>query len=170
MQNFSKAVLIPLITVNLFACANPMVSNNTPAQPKPSASTQTPIATPKYTSSSYVLAEPLPNKKLKISITAKDKTLYIINCNEDIPVSLYESKTRKYVWGGITNDCLSRPIIIPKLATLSFEFPIRYEDKQLDFTTNHIAGVGSIYDNPDFSKSKPVAKEKVISNEFKLIP
>lgn len=166
-----KKSLILFTTLPLFlvACSSPTPINSQ-ANALSKAEVKSEVLPKPITSNSYVLAEPLPNKRLKISITAKDKNLFIVNCNQAITVSLYEARTKKHVWGGMTNDCLSQPIIIPNRATLSFEFPLTYEEKPLDFTTDYVAVVHSIYDKNDFPKSKPIVTEKATSNTFKLLP
>jgi hypothetical protein len=65
-----------------------------------------------YATSSYVLAEPLPGRKLRISITAPDKSIYIVNCNEHIVVALFKKGSDIPVWGGASAACLSQNIVI----------------------------------------------------------
>lgn len=156
--------LMLLITGSLIACSQPTITSQSAITPQIIE-----VAKPVYTTDSYVLAEALPNKKLRVSITAKDKSLYIVNCNQSIDVSLYALSQPELIWGG-SDACLSPNIIIPKGVTLSLEITIKGERKPIDFTSNYNIVVHSIYETPDFPNAIPVAYEKVTSNTFKLLP
>ena len=99
-----------LITGTLIACSQPTITSQSAITPQIIE-----VAKPVYTTDSYVLAEALPNKKLRVSITAKDKSLYIVNCNQSIDVSLYALSQPEPIWGG-SDACLS-PNIIRNLCT-----------------------------------------------------
>lgn len=84
------------------------------------ASIPTPLFASAPATSTNVLAEPLPGKRVKISVTANDNSLYIANCNEHIVVSLRAVGSPDLSCGGASNACLSQSIIVPAKATLSF--------------------------------------------------
>ncbi|SIR15692.1 hypothetical protein SAMN05421546_0016 [Solilutibacter tolerans] len=120
---------------------------------------------PVYSTSSLVLAEPVPGKKLKISISTKDSSLYIVNCNEHIVVSVLTNNSTVPAWGGASNACLSQSIIIPRGSTLSFIVTL----PDLETDTVYTARVGGIHQGPDV-RSPQYAPELTLSNEFKLLP
>jgi hypothetical protein len=114
-----------------------------------------------YSTKSYVLAEPVHGRNLKISISAKEKNLYIANCNQFIVVALYKRGSENPVWGGSSNACSSQSIIIPAKSTLSFIVPTGENAPDLDTSTPYKANVFGVFQVP---------RELVTSNEFKLIP
>jgi hypothetical protein len=149
-----------LLALSLVACSKP-------AQQVPVVeSTPKPMV---YSTTSQVLAEPLPGRNLKISITAKEKSLYIVNCNEHIVVALYAVNSNVPVWGGVSNACLSQSIIVPANSTLSFNIPIGEIEPVLATDITYKAQVFGVLQGLDV-KSPPVPLEMVTSNEFKLIP
>jgi hypothetical protein len=78
------------------------------------------VKLPKITTSSYIKAEPMPGNKISVSVTAPDKELYIVNCNQHITTALFQKGSREVAWGGASAACLSPSIIIPAKDTLSF--------------------------------------------------
>jgi hypothetical protein len=119
--------------------------------------------------STNVLAEPLPGRKVKISVTANDGSLYIINCNEHIVVSLREVGSPDIAWGGVSNACLSQSIIIPSKATLSFVVSLNNGSPELDTSKRYTAIVGGAHPVADI-RSTPTPIERMTSNVFKIIP
>jgi hypothetical protein len=122
-----------------------------------------------YSTSSYVLAEPLPGRKLKISITAPDKSIYIVNCNEHIVVALFKKGSDIPVWGGLSNACLSQNIIVPAKSTLSFVIPIGERAPDLALDISYTAQIFHVLTASDL-KSPDVSSDLITSNEFKLKP
>jgi hypothetical protein len=54
-----------------------------------SGTQQTLMAAEPQSTATYVSAQPLAGRKVRISISAKEKGLYIANCNEQITVALF---------------------------------------------------------------------------------
>jgi hypothetical protein len=153
-----KAFVTTLFLSVLVGCSNPASkSQQNYAQPLT------------YSTESYVLAEPVHGRNLKISISAKEKSLYIVNCNESITVALYKRGLENPVWGGSSNACLSQSIIIPAKSTLSFIVPTGENAPDLDTSTPYKAQVFHVLQGSSL-KSPSVPLELVTSNEFKLIP
>ena len=157
MSKPSTIFLATIFTMNLLACSQPTVAPTT-TQP-----------TPTYTTTSHVLAEPLPNKKVKISITAKEKSLFIVNCNEHITVALVEIGKTVPVWGGTSDACRSTDIVIPQGATLSFITTINDETQPLDVTKTYQAQIFHLGYNPQVT-TKRISTADITSNPFKLLP
>ena len=86
MLKVSHLLMGAMFAVTLLACSVPSMQQSS----NPTTTSESKPAVPTYTTTSYVLAEPLPNKKLKISITAKDQDLYITNCNAYIGINLFD--------------------------------------------------------------------------------
>jgi hypothetical protein len=121
------------------------------------------------TSNTYVLAEPLPARKIRVSITARDKSIYIVNCNEHVVVALQKHDTGMLVWGGVSNACLSPSIIIPAKSTLSFIVDVSTGSQQpLDDGPYTLQLYGGVTGHD--VRSTPIAIEWVTSNEFTLTP
>ena len=120
-------------------------------------------------SATNVLAEPLPGRKVKISVTARDESLYIVNCNEHVVVSLRAVGAPHISWGGVSNACLSQSIIIPANATLSFVVELSDGSPELDTTVRYTALVGGVHQSTDI-RSPQVPIERMTSNAFKIIP
>jgi hypothetical protein len=153
-----KAFVTTLFLLVLVGCSNPAnKSQQKPAQPLT------------YSTESYVLAEPVHGRNLKISVSAKEKSLYIVNCNELIVVALYKHGSNNPVWGGLSPACLSPSIIVPAKSTLSFIVPTGENAPVLDTSTAYKAQVFHVLQGLDV-KSPSVPLELVTSNEFKLIP
>jgi hypothetical protein len=152
-----KAFVTTLFLLVLVGCSNPASKS----QQKP--------AQPTYPTKSYVLAEPVQGRNLKISISAKEKSLYIVNCNELIVVALYKHGSNNPVWGGSSPACLSQSIIVPAKSTLSFIVPTGENAPDLDTSTSYKAQVFHVLQGLNI-KSPSVPLELVTSNEFKLIP
>jgi hypothetical protein len=153
-----KAFVTTLFLLVLVGCSNPAIkSQQKPAQP---------LA---YSTESYVLAEPMPGRNLQISISAKVKSLYIVNCNELIVVALYKHGSDNPVWGGSSPACLSPSIIVPAKSALSFIIPTGENASVLDTSTPYKAQVFHVLQRLDV-QSPSVSLELVTSNEFKLIP
>lgn len=124
---------------------------------------------PKIMSNSYILAEPLPNKKVKISITAKDKDLYIANCNNVIAPALVEKDSEKIVWGGVSDACKSPDIVIKK--GTSYEFIETIHDKDASLSLNkyyqvRILPLNDSWENPHATLPNSAKTSQV----FKLLP
>ena len=132
------------------------------SQPETSAPEE---SSPAYSTNTLVLAEPLPGKRVRISISARDSSLYIVNCNEHIVVSLLTKNSDVPAWGGATNACLSQSIIIPHKSTLSFVVTA----PDLGTDTIYMARVGGIHRGLDV-RSPPYQPELTLSNEFQLRP
>ncbi|AUX90491.1 hypothetical protein EGK58_012875 [Acinetobacter variabilis] len=122
-----------------------------------------------FQSATNVLAEPLPGRKVKISVTARDESLYIVNCNEHVVVSLRAVGAPHISWGGVSNGCLSQSIIIPAKATLSFVVELSDGSPELDTTVRYTALVGGVHQSADI-RSPQVPVERMTSNSFKIIP
>ena len=122
-----------------------------------------------FQSATNVLAEPLPGRKVKISVTARDESLYIVNCNEHVVVSLRAVGAPHISWGGVSNACLSQSIIIPAKATLSFVVELSDGSPELDTTVRYTALVGGVHQSADI-RSPQVPVERMTSNSFKIIP
>jgi hypothetical protein len=153
-----KEFVTTLFLLVLVGCSNPASkSQQKSAQPLT------------YSTESYVLAEPVHGRNLKISISAKEKSLYILNCNEFIVVALYKHGSKNPVWGGSSNACLSQSIIVPAKSTLSLIVPTGKNAPDLDTSTPYKAQVFHVLQRLDV-KSPSVPLELVTSNEFKLIP
>jgi hypothetical protein len=153
-----KAFVTTLFLLVLVGCSNPASkSQQKPAQPLT------------YSTESYVLAEPVHGRNLKISISAKENSLYIVNCNKLIVVALYKHGSNNPVWGGSSPACLSQSIIVPAKSTLSFIVPTGENAPVLDTSTPYKAQVFHVLQGLDF-KSPSVPLELATSNEFKLIP
>jgi hypothetical protein len=136
------------------------------------------VKLPEITTSSYVKAEPMPGNKIRVSVTAPDKELYIVNCNQHITTALFQKGSREVAWGGASDACLSPSIIIPAKATLSFTVDVSAgADKSLKngfykpLTNDNFYQV-QIYHVLSGSdlKSASIPSELVTSNEFQLIP
>lgn len=154
-----------LITSGLLTACQPTV--NSPTSPKIEANPAI-VDSSKYVSSSYILAEPLPNKKLKISITASDQDLYITNCNAYIGINLFDKANPQNNWGEVTNSCRSQDLIIPKSTTLTFERQIT--DSHFPINMNGTYQVDTaLHYNPN-QKDNEISEELRLSNRFKLIP
>ena len=132
------------------------------SQPETSAPEESSSA---YSTNTLVLAEPLPGKRVRISISARDSSLYIVNCNEHIVVSLLTKSSDVPAWGGATNACLSQSIIIPHKSTLSFVVTA----PDLGTDTIYMARVGGIHRGLDV-RSPQYEPELTLSNEFQLRP
>ena len=122
-------------------------------------------SSPAYSTNTLVLAEPLPGKRVRISISARDSSLHIVNCNEHIVVSLLTKNSDVPAWGGATNACLSQSIIIPHKSTLSFVVTA----PDLGTETIYRARVGGIHRALDVP-SPQYEPELTLSNEFQLKP
>ena len=124
-------------------------------------------------SSTYVSAEPLSGRRIKVSVTAKDKTLYIRNCNGAIAPSLINAQTKDPVWGGVSDACLSADIVIPKGETLTFVTHINDDNLPLDQSYKAVIGALSYDSFEEASKSDKAAELDIsqqTSNEFNLLP
>jgi hypothetical protein len=153
-----KAFVTTLFILILVGCSSlASKSQQKPAQPLT------------YSTESYVLAEPVHGRNLKISIFAKEKSLYILNCNELIVVALYKHGSKNPIWGGSSPACLSQSIIVPAKSTLSFIVPTGENAPDLDTSTPYKAQVFHVLQGLDV-KPPSVPLELVTSNEFKLIP
>lgn len=165
MYRLNVSLITAILAINLLACSSPSIeqSSNPTKTPEPITAVQT------YTTTSYVLAEPLPDKRLKISITAKEKSLRINNCNEFITVALFEKNKKDVVWGGVSDACRSLDMIIPQGATLSFITKIDDSSQPLNLNKNYQAQIFGLTYDPNIT-TKPVTSAENLSNEFKLIP
>lgn len=151
-----KHLLLYFAMTFLISCSGPA------PQPAPAAIEKN---GPAYATNSLILAEPLPGKKVRISISAKDSSLYIVNCNEHIVVSLLTRNSNVPAWGGASDACLSQSIIIPRGSTLSF----LVEVPELGTEAIYAARVNGIHRGQDV-KSPQFAPELTLSNEFRLLP
>lgn len=132
------------------------------------------IATPKdklleVTTSTYVKAEPIPGNKIRVSVTAPDKGLYIVNCNQDITTALFQKGSSVMVWGGVSAACLSPSIIIPAKATLGFTVDVSTRTDNPQANGPYQVQIYHVLSGYDI-KSTPIPSELVTSNEFQLIP
>jgi hypothetical protein len=116
----------------------------------------------------YVSAQPLAGRKVRISISAKEKSLYIANCNEQITVALLKNGSNIPVWGGASDACLSQSIIVPARSTLSFIVNTADGSPDLDTGKQYKAQIYDVHRGLDV-KSPKVPYQLVTSGEFKLI-
>ena len=160
-------LMVAMFAVTLLTCSVPSMQQSS----NPATTSESKPAVPTYTttSTSYILAEPLPNKKLRISITAKEKSLRINNCNESITVALFEKDKKDVVWGGVSDACRSLDMIIPQGATLSFITKIDDSSQPLDLNKNYQAQIFGLTYDPNIT-TNPITSAENLSNEFKLIP
>ena len=158
-------LMVAMFAVTLLACSVPSMqqSSNT------TTTSESKPVVPTYTTTSYILAEPLPNKQLRISITAKEKNLRINNCNESITFALFEKDKKDVVWGGVSDACRSLDMIIPQGATLSFITKIDDSSQPLDLNKNYQAQIFGLTYDPNIT-TNPITSAENLSNEFKLIP
>jgi hypothetical protein len=126
---------------------------------------------PAITSYSYVSVKPLPGRSFEISITARDKPLFIVNCNYKITWSLNESKATNGVpvWGGVSNACLSQSLIIPAHHTLTFTDGVTKESPALPSNGPYQLQIYGALTDIDL-KSPPVNVELMTSQPFYVIP
>jgi hypothetical protein len=130
---------------------------------------QMPMGTESQSMATYVSAQPLAGRKVKISISTKEKSLYIVNCNEHIVVALFKNGSNIPVWGGASEACLSPSIIVPARSTLSFIVNTADSAPGLDTGKQYKAQIYGVLSGLDF-KSPKVPYQLVTSREFKLIP
>jgi hypothetical protein len=130
---------------------------------------QTPMREGPQSTSTYVSAQPLAGRKVRISISAKERSLYIVNCNEQIVVALFRNGSNTSVWGGASAACLSQSIIVPARSTLSFIVHTADGAPDLDTGKPYKAQIYGVLRGLDV-KSPKVPYQLVTSNEFKLIP
>lgn len=164
MYRLNVSLITAILAINLLACSSPSIeqSSNPTKTPEPITAVQT------YTTTSYVLAEPLPDKRLKISITAKDQDLYITNCNAYIGINLFDKANPQNNWGEVTNSCRSQDLIIPKGTTLTFERQITDSHFPVNMNGSYQVGTALRY-NPNL-RNNEISEELRLSNPFKLIP
>ncbi len=160
----SHLLMVAMFTVTLLACSVPSMQQSS----NPATTSESKPAVPTHTTTSYILAEPLPNKKLRISITAKEKSLRINNCNESITVALFEKDKKDVVWGGVSDACRSQDLIIPQGATLTFERQITESHFPINLNGTYRVGTALSY-NPNLKNSE-IAENLRLSNPVKLIP
>lgn len=165
MLKFSHLLMAAMFTATLLACSVPSMQQIS----NPATTSESKTAVPTHTTTSYILAEPLPNKQLRISITAKEKSLRINNCNESITVALFEKDKKDVVWGGVSDACRSLDMIIPQGATLSFITKIDDSSQPLDLNKNYQAQIFGLTYDPNIT-TNPITSAENLSNEFKLIP
>jgi hypothetical protein len=130
---------------------------------------QTLMGAEPQSTATYVSAQPLAGRKVKISISAKEKSLYIVNCNEHIVVALFKNGSNSPVWGGASEACLSQSIIVPARSTLSFIVNTADGAPNLDTGKQYKAEIYGVLRGLDF-KSPKIPYQLVTSREFKLIP
>jgi len=135
----------------------------------PSSSSRPPMSETALQTSTNVLAAPLPGRRVKVSVTAGDGSLYIVNCNEHIVVSLRAVGASHISWGGASDACLSQSIIIPAKATLSFVVELNNGSPELDTAVQYTALVSGVHQSADI-RSPQVPIERMTSNAFKIIP
>ena len=164
MLKFSHLLMVAMFAVTLLACSVPSMQQSS----NPATTSESKTAVPTHTTTSYILAEPLPNKKLRISITAKEKSLRINNCNESITVALFEKDKKDVVWGGVSDACRSLDMIIPQGATLTFERQITESHFPINLNGTYRVGTALSY-NPNLKNSE-IAEDLRLSNPVKLIP
>ena len=153
--------------VPLLAC---LVACAAPADPAPRTLPQTsapPASSP--ASGSLVRAEPLPGRRLKVSITAPDSSVSIGNCNQHIVVTLLRAPADVVAWGGESDACLSPPIIVPARATLSFVVSVAGGGAPLQAGATYRARVLHVVQGID-PASAQVADDQVTSEAFALLP
>ena len=164
MLKFRHLLMGAMFAVTLLACSVPSMQQSS----NPTTTSESKPAVPTYTTTSYVLAEPLPNKKLKISITAKDQDLYITNCNAYIGINLFDKANPQNNWGEVTNSCRSQDLIIPQGSTLTFERQITESHFPINLNGTYRVGTALSY-NPNLKNSE-IAENLRLSNPVKLIP
>ena len=164
MLKFSHLLMVAMFAVTLLACSVPSMQQSS----NPATTSESKTAVPTHTTTSYILAEPLPNKKLRISIIAKEKSLRINNCNESITVALFEKDKKDVVWGGVSDACRSLDMIIPQGATLTFERQITESHFPINLNGTYRVGTALSY-NPNLKNSE-IAEDLRLSNTVKLIP
>lgn len=164
MEIASRLLIVGIFTINLLACSSPSTKQGSTQNTTFDTKTIAHI----YTTTSYVLAEPLPNKRIRVSITAKDQDLYITNCNTYIGINLFDKANPQNNWGEVTTSCRSQDLIIPKATTLTFERQINDSHFPINMTGTYQVGTALHY-NPN-QKNNEISEELRLSNPFKLIP
>jgi hypothetical protein len=166
-----KIRLAASLLLLLVACARPSDAPVPPDTSRSPATTKAPVAaTPsQHTSTSLVVAEALPGRRLRISIGAREQALSIVNCNQHVVVALLEPDSHIPVWGGASDACLSQNIIVPAGATLSFELLIDDTALQANPSTSYRAQVFNVLQGSD-PKGPPVPAAQLTSNLFRLLP
>lgn len=129
-----------------------------------------PAPAPAIETTTNVLAEPLPGRKVMISVTANDESFYIANCNQHIVVTLHAVGSPDISWGGESDACLSPSIIIPAKATLRFVISPNDGSPELDTSLSYTAHVRGARRQSSNTPSASVPTESMTSNPFKLIP
>lgn len=164
-----KKSLILFTTLPLFlvACSSPAPVNSQ-ANSLAQAEVKSEVLPKPITSNSYVLAEPLAGKKVKISITAKDQDLYIRNCNAYIGINLIDKTNSQNNWGEVVTSCSSPNLIIPQGSTLTFERQITESHFPVNMNVTYQVSTGLSY-NPNL-KDHEISDEKRLSNPIKLLP
>jgi hypothetical protein len=127
------------------------------------------MAAEPQSTATYVSAQPLAGRKVRISISAKEKSLYIANCNEQITVALFKNGSNIPVWGGASDACLSQSIIVPAKSTLSFIINTADGSPDLDIGKQYKAQIYDVHRGLDI-KSPKIPYQLVTSHEFKLVP
>lgn len=135
------------------------------------ATTKAPAATttPRHANTRLVLAEPLPGRRLRISIRAREQALSIVNCNQHVVVALLTPDSDAPVWGGASDACLSPNIIVPAGATLSFDLHIDDTALQANPATSYRAQVFNVLQGAG-PPSPLLPAEQRTSNLFRLLP
>lgn len=164
--------VLPLI---LLGCSQPTPVNSQ-ANALPKAEVKSEVLPKPITSNSYVLAEPLAGKKVKISIMARDKSLFIVNCNEHIMNAIYDTQKPNALTQMTSNACRSDDVVIPAYATLSFvsDYSDSYDvdGKKIVLPTDktYYVKVANINQKDKNYRNVPLSETDITSNEFKLLP
>lgn len=159
--------IFAILPLCLLGCSQPTPTNSQ-ANALPKTEVKNDVLPKPMTSTSYVLAEPLAGKKVKISITAKDQDLYLVNCNAYIGINLIDKNNPNNNWGEVTNSCRSQDLIIPKGTTLTFERQITESHFPVNMNVTYQASTALSY-NPNL-RHHEISDEKRLSNPFKLLP
>lgn len=117
----------------------------------------------------YVSAQPLPHKQLKISIHARDKDLYLANCNQAIAPALVERDSDSIVWGGVSDACYSPDMVIKKGTSYTFTETINDTNSPLALDKYYQVRILGLHDTLENPNSALPNAEKT-SNVFKLLP
>lgn len=167
--------IFAILPLCLLGCSQPTPTNSQ-ANALPKSEVKNEILPKPLTSNSYVLAEPLAGKKVKISITAKDKSLFIVNCNEHIMNAIYDTQKPNALTQMTSDACRSDDVAIPAYATLSFvsDYSNSYDvdGKKIVLPTDktYYVKVANINQKDKNYRNVPLSETDITSNEFQLLP
>jgi hypothetical protein len=155
----------PLAYTTLLACLLAGCAVADDATPQPDAPPAAAVA-----AASLVRAEALPGGRLRVSITAREDSLSIANCNRHIVVTLLTGSSGETVWGGESDACLSPPVIVPERATLGFEVVLGAGASGLDRAAPYRARVLGVSMTTGESSSRALTDDEATSGLIRLLP